>query len=96
MNFALKIRFFDSLFPSVTVGSPPRLRNAGAAVAEHVGKLMPVLARQASPEEWWLGRSSGDIKIVSFPMKSSDFPIENGDFPLKNGDFPMTNGEFSP
>eukprot|EP00438_Fugacium_kawagutii_P021966 Skav200156 [mRNA] locus=scaffold4148:25539:36637:- [translate_table: standard] len=28
----------------------PRIRNAGAAVAQHVGKLMPVLARQASPE----------------------------------------------
>ena len=30
-----------------------RLRNAGAAVADHVGKLMPVLARQASPEVSW-------------------------------------------
>ena len=28
-----------------------RLRNAGAAVAEHVGKLMQVLARQARPED---------------------------------------------
>lgn len=48
------------------------LRNAGAAVADHVGKLMPVLARQASPEDASASARVDLLGLVHFLVNEED------------------------
>ncbi|CAK9015368.1 Dynein axonemal assembly factor 5 (HEAT repeat-containing protein 2) [Durusdinium trenchii] len=48
------------------------LRNSGAAVAEHVGSLMPVLARQASPEDASASARVDLLGLVHFLVNEED------------------------
>ncbi|CAJ1377289.1 unnamed protein product [Effrenium voratum] len=48
------------------------LRNAGPAVAEHVGSLMPVLARQASPEDASAAARVDLLGLVHFLVNEED------------------------
>merc|ERR1719491_2008588 len=48
------------------------LRNAGAAAAEHVGALIPVLARQSSPEDASVPARIDLLGLVHFLLNEQD------------------------
>eukprot|EP00913_Durusdinium_trenchii_P029360 g27525.t1 len=74
----LRSRCLGAPFPSFSLRSPNRhiletlLRNSGAAVAEHVGSLMPVLARQASPEDASASARVDLLGLVHFLVNEED------------------------